>query len=389
MAPQNKRAAAVAKVPVMAKKAKTVAVSEPEDPLALQLHPIISALESSDLPADCCEILRSALPLSLAEAADERHGFQNQMLDLAATSLKGLEVAARASLTEAEARAGDLRAQGAVANADFEAAKRLATAKQEECDANSTQVERLRGEEDAAKAKLAEAVEAKDAFQAVKTQLSVDQEEFQKVLDEMWQPLKAASFTGGAWRKRDKVIHELMEKCKPLGLDESLMAGLLAALKLKLDHRTVFAQRALDYAEERFQKHTVSLAEKVAGTASEEEAREKTVIETQARVADIHAKFSEQDKEFDELQNNWAELETTSNKAQSAAVALETDVQAALADVVARQADLDAALGLAASFVLLRDPPPQEQPAAEESSEVAVEPAITMETEVPEMVAVA
>lgn len=389
MAPQNKRAAA-SKVPA-AKKAKTTPVPEPEDALTLQLNPILAALEASELPGDCCEIFRAALPHCLAEASAERHSFQLKMLDLASDALKRLEEAGRSALKTAEEKASSLHADSAVAATDFEAAQRLATAKQEESNAKSAEVEKLRGEENAAKEELAEAVKNKETFLVEKVQFVADVEAFQKLLDDMWQPLKSGAFPGAQWRKRDKVLAELMEKLKPLGLDESLVEALLVALKLRLDQRTAFAQKAFDCAEGAFEKHKAALAERVAGTATEEETRDRMVTEAEAKVAEIHLKFTEQDKVYDELQNAWAELETTSNAAKSKAASIETEVQAAAADIAARQADLEAALQVAASFVVLKDPPApvaQEQPVASTEVQEVPEPAISMEAE-PEAVAVA
>merc|ERR1719359_2060694 len=134
------------------------------------------------------------------------------MLDLTANSLKQLEEAGRAGLEEAETKAGSLRAEGTVATAEFEAAKLLATTKKEQCEAKSAEVERLKDEREAAKVALADEEKAKEAFFVKKAELIADQEAFQKVLDDMWQPLKAATFKGTAWQKRNKVLGELIEK---------------------------------------------------------------------------------------------------------------------------------------------------------------------------------
>jgi hypothetical protein len=379
MAPQNKRAAGTSKAPVVTKKAKVVA-SEPEDAFTLQLAPVLSALEAAELPVDCCEIFRVALPHCLAEAAADRHGFQNKMLDLAQSALVRSEEAARKAVEEAEMKASNVRAEGAVSTAEFEAAQLLATSKQSECEAKSAEVERLRSERETAKAELASAVAAKESFAVCKSELISDQEAFQKVLEQMWQPLMAGSLPVQAWRKRDKMIAELMEKLKPLALDASLIEALQVALKLRVDQRTGFAEKAFAHVVEAIEKHTALLAERVAATASEEDVHEKAVTAAEATLAEVQGRFAEQDKECDELQNRWAELETTSNTAKSAKATFDNDLQAALDEVEARKADLDAALAITATLTTLRDPPPPVVPEAELSVPV-VEPMCTMEVE--------
>lgn len=378
MAPQNKRTAGASKANVAAKKAKVAPTPEVEDPFALQLAPVLAALEASELPADCCEIFRAALPHCIADATTDRHGFQTKMLDLAVSALKRSEEGGRAALKQAETKAADLQAEGTVATADFEAAQLLATSKKSESEGKGAEVEKLKSEREAAKLEVANQIQAKDAFFESKAALIADEEAFRKVLSDLWQPLKTYVFQGGQWRKRDKCVAELMEKLVPLNLDASLVDALQAAMQLRKDQRGGFALKAFDCADEAFEKHKALLAERVAGTAVDEEVRAKAVIEAEAKSSEAQEKHSAQDKEYDELQNAWAELETNSNKAESSATTCQNDIQAALLEVEARKTELDAALAVAASFAEMMEPPPPmlESPTAAVLEDLVVDPSV-------------
>jgi len=390
MAPQNKRAAVATKAPVAAKKAKVVA--EPEDPLTQQLSSIFAALENSDLQSEACEIFRASLPLCIAEAKTDRHHFQSQMLELATAAVKKMEEDSKTALTEAEEKVSTLRNQGIIATANFEAAQKLAAVKKEQCDAKGKEIEQLQGERDAMKQAVTDAQKAKEDFLAGKAEMIASGEAFQKVLEEMWTPLKGATFSGQQWRKRDKLLAELMEKLQPLKLDASLTEALQAAMRLRLDQRGSFAEKAFTCAEEAFQKHKASLAEQIAGAAAQEEACDKAVVDAEAKHAEALARYTAEDKVSDELQNAWADLETESGKTKMKAEEMDNDIQEAVSDVAERKTELEAAIAVTATFMGLLEPPAvvSPEPVHEENEPAAVvEPAVNMETEAPVAVAAA
>jgi len=127
---------------------------------------------------------------------------------------------------------------------------------------------------------------------------------------------------------------------------------------LRKEQRGGFALKAFEFAEEAFEKHKALLAERVAGTAAEEEVRANAVTEAEAKSSQAEEKHAAQDKEYDELQNAWAELETNSNKAESSATTCQNKIQDALLEVESRKTELDAALAVAAAFAEMMDPPP-------------------------------
>lgn len=390
MAPQNnKRAVSVpckeARSP--AKKAKAQAHEKIVDPLAQQLAPIFAALAASEKTAASCDTLQAALPHCLTGAKEECHSFQIKILDLTTTALKSLEEDARTALAEAEVAAEKLRTDSASTQADFESKQLAAKAAKEACEAKTLEIEKFGKDVDAAKDEVKAEIAKKDAFLATKATLSSDQEDFQKTLEELWQPLKACTFLSQQWRKRDKSCTELIEKITPLSLEESLVEALKATLKLKVEQRCAFAQRTLAVAEEAFTKHQALLADRIAGAAGEEAAREAAVAAAEAKLVVEQGKLAEQDNQDIELQNVWADLETKSGEAKSSVEALNADLQDSVEEVATCKATVEAALAHSASFAVLCEPPAPQPMVTEE--EVEVTPASILETEAAEAVAVA
>lgn len=382
MAPQNKRANSTkAPSPSKAKKVK-VHDSEPTDPLALQIAPILAALSASKQSATCCDILEAALPHCLGEAPEERHGFQIKMLDLAASALKGLEDAARAELIEAETRAESLRNEALVTRSDFESAQKVADTKKEESDAQGLEVEKFDGNVKSAKLEVEGNAEKKEAFLASKAKLVDEQEAFQTVLNDIWEPLKACKFSPQAWRKRDKSLSDLIEKLRPLAFEASLIEAIQVALKIKVDQRSDFAQKALASAEDAFDKHKALLTERIAETSNEEAACDKAVTEAEAKLAEAQSQHANEDTKYNEFQNLWAELESKAKETKDSASNADTEVLGAQEEVATLKSRLESALEIFQAFVILRDPPtpPPQQPAAEEVPE-ALMPSPAMEIE--------
>jgi chromosome segregation ATPase len=334
---QNKRAGGAVKPSMPAKRAR---VADVVDPVAAQkVAPILSALEAADMPAVCKEMFRTALHHCLGT---DRHGFKTRMLDMAAVALSRLEEAGRSTLEEAETRSENLRAKVATVSSDFDAAQKLAATKKTECDGKSAEVSTLRAEMEAAKAHLAHEQQAKEELAKINSDLTADQEFFQKVIDGMEQPFS------------DETITELIGKAKNLDIELALVDALGPALKLPVDQRSAFTQRALDIAVQRFKEHMTRQSERLAVMPKAQEGAGAAVDEATAKLEEVLHAFTAQDKEYDELQNAWAELETNSKKEFSNASAFDAEIQAALDEVEARKADLDATRAVMTSFETLR-----------------------------------
>jgi hypothetical protein len=374
MAPKRGHAS---KASASAKKAK-VSV---EDPLAA----VFAALSESKHTATECDLLRSALPHCFAEAAETRHSFQTRVLDTTASILNGLEEAARTGFKDAETASANAKAQAATAKANFDGAQLLANSKKAESDAKNAEVDKLIADVNAAKAALQGEVEKKDAHLASKATLIAAQEAFKKLMSDAWEPLKTGGFSAKEWRQRDKALNELVKSLKPLSLQASLVDALQKSLKQKPEDRSTFAKTSLTFAEEAFGKHQAHQAQLIADAGPEEAACEKAIAEAEAKLAAIQAEHSKHDKENDELQNVWVELESKAFEAKNAASKLDSEVEEAEAEVEAHKENLDGAIKVSAAFATLRDPPP---PAAEQPAEEAADEPVPMDAE-PEAVAAA
>lgn len=235
-----------------------------------------------------------------------------------------------------------MRAKVAEVSADFEAAQRLATAKQEECNAQSAEVDRLRVEREGLKSQLATEEKAMETLLSSKAELIADQEFFQKMLLDIKEPLQ------------EQTVAELVSKLKRADIEAALLDALPPALAVSADQRSDFTQKTIDIAVKRFEEHLVSLADGLAEMPKVEELRKAAVAEARSKLEEIQQRFTLQDKAYDELQNAWAELETNNKKQQSNATNFDSEIQATLDEVEARKAALDSTRSIIASFEEIR-----------------------------------
>jgi len=163
------------------------------------------------------------------------------------------------------------------------------------------------------------------------------------------------------------------------------MDALKATLKLKVEQRTAFAQRAVACTEEAFTKHQAFLADRVTGAAAEEAALGAAVTASEEKLRVAKEKLTELDKEDIDLQNAWVDLDNTAFKAKKSAESLDAEAKDALEDVAVCKAAVDAAIVHSKSFAALCDPPaPQQAAVAEGEAEhtaAAEAEATPMETE--------
>merc|ERR1719502_957707 len=113
---------------------------------------------------------------------------------------------------------------------------------------------------------------------------------------------------------------------------------------MKQDQRTSFGQTAVSVAEESLSKHKAVLAERVANTASDEAACDQAVAAAEAKLIEVKEHHAKEDKEYDELQNSWAELESQAKEADTTATKLEQDVETALGEVEEQKRALENAI---------------------------------------------
>merc|ERR1712203_559627 len=103
--------------------------------------------------------------------------------------------------------------------------------------------------------------------------------DFEHGLTDLWQPLKASEIPGQKWRERDNKLKQLVVKFQAIGVEESLLAGIQLALKMRVDTRGEFAQSTVVAAEEAYTAHISAKKESVDGFGSTISARAAAVVE--------------------------------------------------------------------------------------------------------------
>jgi hypothetical protein len=359
MAPQNKRQNAI-KTSVAVKKAKVEKAEKVEtkleDPIIAQLAPVVDALGSSKLPVSCQELLRAALPHCLGGIVEERHAYQLQMLEIATAALEAEVADKRACLETTEQKVSQLQAELVASKADVETAKTAASNKKEELQRKSEEVSQATTEVQSANEAMESEIKRKEAFLTEKAAIQAEQEAFQNVLTGLWGPLKSSSFAPMQYRKRDKVILELLEKLQPLEIEECLLDAVTAALKLKQDKRTAFAENAFQFIEQAYEKQQSLLAERVAGTSTHEQEHEKVIADAESKHAETKAKLADREKEHQSLENEWVELETHAKNAVDIESDFVNNLEAARADTHMDKERLHCALGITEAFAELKNP---------------------------------
>jgi len=121
-----------------------------------------------------------------------------------------------------------------------------------------------------------------EAADLKKQALVIDRDTFAAGLAELFVPLKNSEIVGKQWREREKMLGRLSDKMQLAGASSSLLAALSAALKLKSDTRSGFAQATVAHGEELYMRHIACLKEKVDNFCAEISACAAAVTEGEA-----------------------------------------------------------------------------------------------------------
>jgi len=283
-----------------AKKAKIVA---PEAPI------LEFIAKCQEIPKPCREMLQASVPICLEVVESDRHKFQVEILDQVAKLLAKRESEKRAVVTEAEGELAKINADKEKAAADTSPAKAAADAKQAECDEKGKVVDAAREVSNAACTALKESQKAEADFDAKKTALLKEQENFIKLMTEGFGPLKDNKELGN-WRQRNKLIGELQKKLSEVGAQESLVDALATTLKMTPEKRAgTFAKATMDFAQEYFDKHKAKVAQDIASLDAEEAGHKTAVAREEAIAAEKKTALEVVEKEWDGMQEVWIGLD--------------------------------------------------------------------------------
>lgn len=215
----------------------------------------------TDLPVEVAKMLDAVIPLSLGECEDQRHVFQTRVVDAVAGLLHGVEARLKGDVDLTEKEAADAAAtkgqrDEAVTEAvENFAAKELAKeGKKRELADDALAFRDLRG---ALRQAQATQREAEQRLVAASTKLA----EAETAVRELLEPLKGTSLPEvESCTKRVKLLEFLGAE---VGLDESLMTALPAALEKTPESRGPFDLLAMQELESVMSARVVAIGQEV------------------------------------------------------------------------------------------------------------------------------
>jgi len=342
-----------------AKKAKTVA---PEAPVLDFIG------KCDDIPKSCRQMLQAAVPICLEIVEGDRHKFQVEVLDRVAALLAGVESRKRGAASEGDGALAAINADKEKAAADAAAKKGVADAKQAECEEKGKIVDAAREVRDGAQKVLTDAQKAQADFNAKKAGLITEQESFNKLMTDVYEPLRDNTHSGN-WRQRNKLISELVKKLSDLGAQDSLAEALGTTLKMTPDKREgTFAKATINFAGEYFNKHKATVAQDISALDTEESSHLTAVSGAESIVAEKKAALDVVEKEWSDIQDVWVGLENTSAEAARAHKQLEGQIPRAQKTIDKANADLEKFMEVPTLFAQLKEKStvvPEEEPAEE------------------------
>lgn len=328
-----------------------------------------------EVPKPCREMLQTALPFCLEVVEADRHKFQVEICERVGSLLANTESKKKEHLAAVEAELVEMETEKGTAGSDTEAKKGASEAKKGECDEKGKVVDAHKQASDTAKQALSEAQAAEEEFKKKEADLQAEQENFAKLLADVYQPLKEG--TNKQWQVRNKHITEVTKKLKSLGAQESLADALAATLKMTPEKRQgTFAQATLKFTEEFFSNHTKQVASDIAGLSAEAQKHTTTIANAQAVLDEKNAALKTVEGEWDAMQDVWIALEEEAAKASRSLSQIEARIPRVSKNIDKAKADLEKFLELPALFAKLKEhstTAPEEPEPEEAEPEAAAE----------------
>mmetsp|Transcript_15348 Transcript_15348/g.30203 ORF Transcript_15348/g.30203 Transcript_15348/m.30203 type:complete len:389 (-) Transcript_15348:106-1272(-) len=210
---------------------------EPLDPVAKQCHTVAEALRSADLPPVIKEVLVNVIPHSLAMRQDERHDFQEKMVQSIGKTLHSVEADlkkaaadAETEVKEMEAKVEELKQEQALAEEAAKATFELSLQKKKVLAQAATEFRE-------AKQVLAKARQAEEEGSKELKKFALDSEALTLAMTR-FEPLK--NWTVEPANSKGET-EQLMNSLKGrIELDETLSAALPTALASPISERSSF-----------------------------------------------------------------------------------------------------------------------------------------------------
>jgi len=252
------------------KKGRLARNAEPVDPVAQQCHAIAEALQSADLPLMIKDTLVAVMPNALATSKDDRHSYQEQIVQTIGNTLNGLEAdiqrrlaEAEAQLKEAEAKAEELKQEQVLAQEAVHAQSELLLEKKKTLAQTAMKLREV-------KRSLAEARDAEHAGCREGNKFVEDCESLTLAMTR-FEPLKNGTFEP-AQNIQEETVHLMNSLKGRLKLDEGVSAALPAALATPILARSSFTTMVVHQFEELLMSQIKDLKKRCeAGESSKEE----------------------------------------------------------------------------------------------------------------------
>jgi len=354
------------------------------DPIAKKCKSIYEAvMEADELPRSVREMVGTMLMVSLNELTEDRHAYQAQVVEMVATTLKGVEAGMQQAIHDAATL---------VSNGDVEKASREAN--------SASALSNLETKNEEVKVKKAALDDAKAATKEAKQNYSTAQlnqaegdkeldtaaakkERLEATLRDDFLPLKDGSVAEKPTAK--KMIASLKAVGMEHHMDASMMLAIGVTLGKEVSARGTFDNTALQHFEEDLLRRVAEIASTIESGASAKSARAAAVQVALETLEAAQARQSESSSSLQQSKDEQKACESAWKAADEAVQALAPELENAADTRDSAQYKLESfQAGALADFSELKErvapppapPTPEEPVAPEKQSPSAQSPAV-------------
>lgn len=239
-----------------------------KDTIPLKCKLVAAAIDEADhLSGPCKEALAAAALPSLGVPVEERHAFQEKVVEHLGQALVTVEKAKADSLAAADLRVAGADAEKATRLAAEEAAKESAAAKAAECDEKKKLLEEATGAEKAQKAALASAQKDQKHLEKALKKAEHEKEKYTEAHGTSFKALSEGMYETAKDAKA--YLHKVTPICKEMKLDTSLLTSLSSAVEKKKDSRGTFDDLVISQLGDALQARITGLTSEVEKAMAE------------------------------------------------------------------------------------------------------------------------
>lgn len=289
-----------------------------KDPLAEklkeQLREVMGALSGAEITSEIEKMLSVVLPLSLGEYSDQRHRFQQQVVDGIEGLLGQVEASLVQDVAEKKAARDTAAAEKPSKDKDAAVAAERLTAKVAEVHRLKVALADIATAFRVARSALTDAEEAKVVDGQKARDAEKKKADFVLALADL-HALKASAPDDAAIKKKASELMSLLKKYK---FEESMMIALPAALAKAPDARGQFDLMAINQLEGEIDKLILEMDGILAAAVPGQAKCDAAIKKAQDHLADMRGKQRAAAKAFDVASKEQSECEATSAAAQKA-----------------------------------------------------------------------